>query len=60
MTRSDISFFVNKVSQYVHAHTTSHWTAVKRILRFVKGTMQVVLAFQRSSSKLLNAFSDAD
>jgi histone deacetylase 1/2 len=60
LTRPDISFSVNKVCQYLHAPTTPHWTAAKRILRYVQGTIQVGLTFQRSSSSLLSAFSDAD
>jgi Reverse transcriptase (RNA-dependent DNA polymerase) len=32
ITRPDISFAVNKISQFKHAPTTTHWTAVKRIL----------------------------
>jgi histone deacetylase 1/2 len=34
LTRSDIAFFVNKICQYLHAPTTVHWTATKRILRY--------------------------
>jgi histone deacetylase 1/2 len=60
LTRPDISFSVNKVCQYLHAPTTSHWTAVKRILRYIQGTLQLGLTFHRSSSTLLSAFSDAD
>ncbi|XP_071685509.1 uncharacterized protein [Lolium perenne] len=60
LTRPDLSFSVNKVSQFLHAPTTTHWTAAKRILRYVKGTMNLGLTFQRSSSTLLSAFSDAD
>ncbi|KAK1627462.1 hypothetical protein QYE76_001777 [Lolium multiflorum] len=51
---------VNKVCQYLHAPTTSHWSAVKRILRYVKDTVNIGITFQRSSSTLLSAFSDAD
>ena len=36
LTRPDISFAVNKVCQFLHAPTTSHWIAAKRILRYVK------------------------
>lgn len=32
LTRPDLSFVVNKVCQYLHAPTTAHWSAVKRIL----------------------------
>jgi histone deacetylase 1/2 len=60
LTRHDISFSVNKVYQYLHAPTTAHWTTVKRILRYIKGTLKVGLTFQKSSSSLLSAFSDAD
>jgi histone deacetylase 1/2 len=44
----------------LHAPTTAHWTAAKRILRYVQGTLKVGLTFQKSSSSLLSAFSDAD
>jgi histone deacetylase 1/2 len=38
LTRPDISFAVNKVCQFLHAPTMIHWTAVKRILRYIHGT----------------------
>ncbi|KAK1607568.1 hypothetical protein QYE76_031241 [Lolium multiflorum] len=60
LTRPDLSFSVNKVCQYLHAPTTVHWTAAKRILRYVKDTSQLGLTFRRSTSTLLSAFSDAD
>jgi histone deacetylase 1/2 len=60
LTRPDLSYSVNKVCQFLHAPTTTHWTAVKRILRYIQGTLKVGLTFQKSSSSLLSAFSDAD
>jgi histone deacetylase 1/2 len=60
LTRPDLSFSVNKVCQYLHAPTTSHWTAIKRILQYVKDTINVGTTFQQSSSTRLSAFSDAD
>jgi histone deacetylase 1/2 len=60
LTRPDISFSVNKVCQFLYAPTTTHWSAVKCILRYIKGTLQVGLTFKRSSSQLLSAFYDAD
>jgi hypothetical protein len=60
MTRPDISYAVNKVCQFLHAPTTVHWNAVKRILRYIKGTPTVGLTFSKSKSALVSAFSDAD
>jgi len=37
-TRPNICFAVNRVCQFMHAPTDSHWAAVKRVLRYLKGT----------------------
>jgi hypothetical protein len=60
LTRPDIAFSVNKVCQFLHAPTTEHWTAVKRILRYLKAYAQLGLKICRSTSCLVSAFSDAD
>jgi histone deacetylase 1/2 len=60
LTRPDISFAVNKVCQFLHAPTSVHWTAVKRILRYVKHTVSLGLKITRSQSSLVSGFSDAD
>jgi histone deacetylase 1/2 len=59
-TRPDLSFAVNKVCQYLHAPRSSHWSAVKRILRYVHLTASHGLHLHAASSSLLSAFSDAD
>jgi histone deacetylase 1/2 len=59
ITRPDLSFVVNKVSQYVQGPMDKHWAALKRVLRYVKGTLDQKLQFQKSDNTL-NAFSDAD
>jgi histone deacetylase 1/2 len=56
LTRPDLSFAVNKICQFLHAPTTTHWTAAKRILRYVQGTFKVGITFQKSNSTLLSAF----
>lgn len=59
ITRPDIFFAVNKVCQFLHAPTTVHWLAVKRILRYLKGTMTHGL--QLTDSHLtLSCFTDVD
>jgi histone deacetylase 1/2 len=62
MTRPDLSFSVNKVCQYLHAPRSTHWSAVKRILRYVQATLGDGLGLRRpiSSPTLLSAFPDAD
>jgi histone deacetylase 1/2 len=60
LTRPDISFAVNKVCQFLHAPTSVHWTAVKRILRYVRHTASLGLKISKSSSTLVSGFSDAD
>ncbi|XP_043694399.1 uncharacterized mitochondrial protein AtMg00810-like [Telopea speciosissima] len=60
LTHPDVAFSVNRVCQFMHAPTESHWAMVKRILRYLKGTMSYGLFLQRSSTHSLQAFSDAD
>ncbi|KAF5477817.1 hypothetical protein F2P56_004430, partial [Juglans regia] len=61
ITRPDIAHAVNSVSQFLHAPTDDHFLAVKRILRYVKGTIQFGLTFRPSVSPgTLVAYSDAD
>jgi histone deacetylase 1/2 len=60
LTRSDISYPVNRVCQYLHSPRDTHWTAVKRILRYIRHTATFGLRLRSSSSGLLPAFSDAD
>jgi hypothetical protein len=40
--------------------TDQHWLAVKRILRYLKGSIDKGLKLHHSSSLSLNAFTDAD
>ena len=60
LTRPDISFSVNKVCQFLHAPTTVHWTVAKRIVRYIKNTLNTGLTFSKSPSTLVSAFSDSD
>jgi hypothetical protein len=60
LTRPDMSFAVNKVCQFLHAPTTVHWAAVKRILRYLKSCTHVGLRVIKSRSLLVTGFLDAD
>jgi hypothetical protein len=60
LTRPDISFAVNMVCQFLHALTSIHWSVVKRILRYVRGTVGFGLRIGISKSMLVSAFLDGD
>ncbi|CAM8877731.1 unnamed protein product [Rhodiola kirilowii] len=61
ITRPDIAFAVNSVSQFLQAPRDEHFKAVKRILRYVKGTIHFGLSISPSSaSATVLGYSDAD
>ncbi|GKD59505.1 retrovirus-related pol polyprotein from transposon RE1 [Tanacetum coccineum] len=60
ITRPDLSYAVNQASQFLHAPTTAHFRSVKRILRYVKGTLAFGLTFRRPHSISILGYSDAD
>uniref|UniRef100_A0A2N9GZ53 Reverse transcriptase Ty1/copia-type domain-containing protein n=1 Tax=Fagus sylvatica TaxID=28930 RepID=A0A2N9GZ53_FAGSY len=60
LTRPDIAFCVNKLSQFMHKPTLLHWQSVKRLLRYLKLTIQYGIQIYRNSNSSIHAFSDAD
>jgi hypothetical protein len=60
LTRPDISFAVNKLSQFMHKPTTTHWTVVKRLLRYLKQTIFHGIHIQKATTWHLTTYSDAD
>ncbi|XP_071680399.1 uncharacterized mitochondrial protein AtMg00810-like [Lolium perenne] len=60
LTRPDLSFAVNRVCQFLHSPTEEHWSAVKRILRFVHGTLGHGLLLRPLRSLSVSVYSDAD
>lgn len=60
LTRPDISFSVSRLSQYLNAPTTIHMQAAKRILRYLKGTIDHGLHLTRDTSLSFTAFCDSD
>uniref|UniRef100_A0A2N9IH28 Reverse transcriptase Ty1/copia-type domain-containing protein n=1 Tax=Fagus sylvatica TaxID=28930 RepID=A0A2N9IH28_FAGSY len=58
-TRPDISFAVHQVCQYMTTPTSTHLTAAKRVLRYIKGTLYHGIAFTPGPLSL-SVFSNAD
>ena len=60
LTQPDLPFSVNYVSQFMHAPTTTHLKMVRRILRYVKGTINNGVHFTYTTKLHLSAFSYAN
>ena len=61
ITRPDIAFAVNSVSQYMCQPRSTHLIAAKRILRYVKGTLGYGLRFLAQQPPVhVSAYSDTD
>jgi hypothetical protein len=60
MTRPDIAFAVNQVSQYCQNPGPGHWNGVKRILAYLAGTPNHGLLFKRNDEESLIGYCDAD
>ena len=58
-TRPNISFAVNWLSQFNNCYTRDHWIVAKQVLRYLRGTVNLGLKYQRTGSPL-KGFVDAD
>lgn len=59
-TRPDITFAVNDVSRFNTNFGIQHWKAVKRIMRYLKATINFRLVYSKRGIQQLHRFSDAD
>ena len=59
-SRPDIAFSVGVCARYQAAPRESHLTAVKRIIRYVNGTLDYGLWNSKDSNACLVGYSDAD
>lgn len=53
LSKLDLAFAVNKLSHFLQSPTMDHWTDCKRVLRYVKGTLQHEFFLQNRSIFLL-------
>jgi len=59
-TRPDISYAVQQVCLHMHDPRETHLAALKRILRYVRGTLHLGLLVRPSAALDLVVYSDAD
>ncbi|KAL8161139.1 hypothetical protein V2J09_012628 [Rumex salicifolius] len=60
LTRLDLAYSINKLAQFMQAPTSSHWTALKRLLRYLDGTRDRGIPISASSPLSFHAYFDAD
>jgi hypothetical protein len=58
-TRPDISFVVIKLGRFVSNPEDTHWSALERVLRYLKGTMSYGIHFTRYP-RVLDGYCDAN
>ena len=59
-TRPDIAYAVSNVAKFCAKPTKQHWVAVKRILRYLRGTHTFGLLYTKQITKNCVGFSDTD
>ncbi|XP_019151962.1 PREDICTED: uncharacterized protein LOC109148682 [Ipomoea nil] len=60
ITRPNLSFAVNRLCQFMHQPMQTHWVALKRVLRYVQGTMHLGLRLTPMAAPIIHAFSNSD
>lgn len=59
-SRPDISFAVSKLSQFLEKPLQLHWTAVKRVMRYLSGTRTEGIMYDGARGIEIEGFSDSD
>ncbi|XP_042954756.1 uncharacterized mitochondrial protein AtMg00810-like [Carya illinoinensis] len=59
ITHPDIVYSVNQLYQHMQAPTSTHWTLAKRVIRYLKHTIDFGLHY-KPSTIALHAFCDAN
>ncbi|KAL5800888.1 hypothetical protein ACOSQ3_032520 [Xanthoceras sorbifolium] len=60
LSRPDLAFAMNKLSQFLSAPSQVHCQSVKRVLRFVRDTLSYGLSCTAAPKLELEGFADAD
>ena len=59
-TTPDIAFAVNNLARFSSNPQKEHWTALKQILRYLKGTTNIGILYKQDGSDKCIGYNDAD
>jgi len=59
-TRPDLTYTVNRLSQFLSKPTKRHMGAAKHVLRYLKGTRSLKLTYPLGKPLILQGFTDSD
>jgi hypothetical protein len=59
-SRPDIAFAIGELSKYNDKYGEEHWTAAKRVLRYLKGTKEYQQIFSPKESSKIIGYCDSD
>jgi histone deacetylase 1/2 len=60
LTRPEMAYAVQQVCLHMHDPHDEHWNIIKRILRYVRGTLRHGVLLRASPSTTLTTYTDAD
>ncbi|WVZ23101.1 hypothetical protein V8G54_001645 [Vigna mungo] len=60
LTRPNIAFSTNKLAQFMQHPRTTHWSALKRLLRYLAGSCNKGIFISTTAPPTFHAYSDAD
>ncbi|KAK2387285.1 hypothetical protein QL285_061081 [Trifolium repens] len=59
-TRPDLMFVVNLIARFMEHHVDTNMMEAKRILRYIKGTLELGILYRKGEQVDLIAYSDSD
>lgn len=60
LTRPDLTFSVQQLSQYVGSPRKPHWQAAMHVVRYLKGTVNLGLFYPKKNDHIVFGYSDVD
>jgi hypothetical protein len=60
LTQPDITYIVNQACLHMHAPRDTHWALIKRILRYIRGTIGHGIHIYGSTGAQITVYSDVD